>query len=73
MELVVYPDRLKRQEIDKMHFLDCKYVAFLISHFYNGWSVCVCVCVDYLVLSVGQPAATQSYWIEAGAGTGVAA
>lgn len=34
--------------------------------------LCVCVCVD-LVLSVGQPAASQSYWIEAGSWAGVAA
>lgn len=35
--------------------------------------VCVCVCPDYLVLSIGQPAASQSNWIEAGSRTGVAA
>lgn len=33
----------------------------------------VCECPDYLVLGVGQPAASQGDWIEAGSRTGVAA
>lgn len=33
----------------------------------------VCVYVDHLVLGVGEPAASQGYWIETGARTRIAA
>lgn len=43
----------------------------------DGGGACVrvhvCECPDYLVLSIGQPAASQSDRIEAGSRTGVAA
>lgn len=36
-------------------------------------SVFESACIDYLILSVSQPAAPQGYWIEAGSWAGVAA